>query len=170
MPDTEPTNGRKLAKHCRTLNRPGNRKKVEALIVQGLSDGAIARQLGYSRQAITGFRHRHAEEVQAVIAEVERQITDYAIAHKVNRIAGLQALADKVEAYINDRGLVERTVTTTEQAEIVRERFAREVAAELRAIYRDAAEELSDIARPPTVVITNDNRHYELTWQDGTPA
>jgi hypothetical protein len=80
-------------------------------------------------------------------------------------------LALKVQQWIDDRGLLERTVTTTESAEIVRERFAREVSAELRAIYKAAAEELGDLPRPADQSINvNVGVAVALTWSDGTPA
>lgn len=150
---TDSNNQRRAPKHV--LERPKVRKVVEALILDGKTDYAIAKQVGVTPSAVTRFRARHSTELQQAASEVERQITDYAIAQKVNRIAGLQALADQVQAVIDDRGLIERQITTTEHAEIVRERFARELPAEMRAIYHAAAEELAQLPRPDVHVQNN---------------
>ena len=100
-----------------------------------------------SRQAVLGFKKRHEHQLMPLVAEVEKRIEDYAIAQKVNRIAGLDALSRQVQAWIDERGLMERSEITTENAVIVRERFAREVSSELRAIYRAAAEELGHLPK-----------------------
>ena len=108
----------------------------------------IAAKYKVSPSAMTQFVRRHEDKLEALHARVERQVEDYVIAHKINRIAGLDQLAREVRAYIDEHGLVERSVVTTENAEIVRERFAREVSAEMRALYRAAAEELNQLPKP----------------------
>lgn len=158
------------------LEKPKTRAKVIAWLLEGKSPTEIAglvttKSQPVTHQAICAFRKRHADELAPLVAEVERQIEDYAIAHKVNRIAGLDALAQKVQAWIDERGLLERSVVTTDNAEIVRERFAREVSAELRAIYRSAAEELAQLPRPAEAAVNvNVGVGFSLTWHDGTPA
>lgn len=148
-----------MAKRQQVLER--NKARVISLVLEGLSDAEVAaamseRRVTVSRQAVTAFRRRHAAEIAPVVAEVERQIKDYAIASKVNRIAGLDALRQRVENWVEERGLVELQETTHESGAVtVRERFAREVSAELRALYRAAAEELDQLPRGN---LTIDNR------------
>lgn len=158
------------------LDKPATKAKAISYILEGLSDAEVAaalsdKRISVTRQAVHAFRKRHADELAPAVAEVERQITDYAIAQKVNRIAGLQSLADRVHALIDDRGLLERTVTSGKDWESVRERFARELPAELRAIYKAAAEEMGDLPRPTDQSINvNVGVALALQWSDGTPA
>lgn len=120
-----------------------NAAEVVAILATGETHANVARLFKVDPSAVTRFEDRHAEDIEAMRVEIEREVSQFAIAHKVNRIAMLQRLADDVTAYLDDRGLMERSVTTTKDgAEIVRERFAREVAAELRAILKDAAIEV----------------------------
>lgn len=171
MVTSESATSTKLRKHQKPLGRPKKRALADTLIAEGLTDTEVGRRLGISRQAITAYKKNHPAGIAKVVAEVERQITDYAIAHKVNRIAGLQSLAEQVQAVIDDRGLIERTITTTENAEIVRERFAREISAELRSIYRATAEELAELPRAPDVSVNvNVGVAVALAWSDGTQA
>lgn len=146
--------------------------KVIAYLLEGKGPSEVAQLIStpkrsVSRQAICGFKKRHAAELAPVIAETERQIIDYAIASKANRIAGLDWLANEVKAVIDDRGLIERTVTTTENAEIVRERFARELSAEMRAIYRAAAEELAQLPRPDVNIDNRSVTTFTLNFGTG---
>lgn len=158
------------------LEKPATKAKAIGLIIDGLSDADVAaalsdKKMTVTRQAITAFRHRHASEIAPVVEEVVKQVADYAISQKVNRIAGLDYLAQQVRAVIDDRGMIERQVTTTEHAEIVRERFARELPAELRAIYKAAAEEMGDLPRPADQSINvNVGVAVQLVWSDGSPA
>lgn len=141
--------------------------EVCAYVLVGETDAQIAEWFGTSRESVTRFRDRHRDDIAAMREEVARQVSDFAIAHQVNRIAGLQALADQVQAVIDERGLIERTITTTEHSEIVRERFARELPAELRAIYKDAATELDQLPNGTTVNI--DQRKVIIRSYDGWP-
>jgi len=72
------------------LDRPRTKAKAIALLLQGKSYGEVAGELGVTKQAVHAFSKRHAAEIAQAVAEVERQITDYAIAQKVNRIADAQ--------------------------------------------------------------------------------
>lgn len=120
-----------------------------------------------TRQSITAFRKRHAADLAPLVAEVERQVTDYAIANKVERIAGLDSTAQLVRQWIEERGLVElQEVQTADGATITRERFAREVSAELRALYKAAAEEMDQLPRG-SVVIDNRTQVMLVRQYDG---
>lgn len=121
--------------------------EVIAALVQGDAPATIAERFGVHRSSVAKFITRHADEIEIATARLRMSVDDYVVASKVERIAGLDRLRDHIEAYIADRGLIERTTTTTEHATIERERFAREVPAELRAVYRAAAEELGQLPR-----------------------
>lgn len=129
-----------------------NHAEVVSLLVGGASQSEVAQQFGVARSTVLRFVERNQAEIDAKAGRVAKAVEDYAIASKANRIAGLDDLRQRIEAWINERGLLERTITTTDTAEIVRERFAREVSAELRSVYRAAAEELGHLPRPETNV------------------
>jgi hypothetical protein len=103
------------------------------------------------------------EETRQAIAAA---VMEAGIALKVNRIAGMDDLAKRIWEIIEERGMIERTVTTTESAEIVRERFAREIPAELRALYRAVAEEMGQISEASGVQVNIDNRR-QLIYVEG---
>jgi hypothetical protein len=123
-----------------------NAPEVVAIIAGGDRPSDIARLYGVAPSSITRFTERHADAIDAMRTEIVRQVEDYAIAHKVNRVATLQRLMDDVTAHLDARGLMEvSTVTKPDGTTIERERFAREVSAELRAILKDAALEMGQI-------------------------
>lgn len=82
------------------------RPKVKAKVIAWLADGKTAAEVAalvtqefkrpkpVSFQAVCAFRNRHAAEIAPVVAEVERQIIDYGITHKVNRMADAQLRRD----------------------------------------------------------------------------
>lgn len=162
-----------------TLER--NLPRIFQLVVDGLSDSAIAAELStprnvVTRQAVTNFRHRHAGELQAFRAQAAEALHHTWIEDKAQRIDRLTRLADQVQAILDDRGMIERTVTTLmtkggDPIETVRERFARELPAEMRAILRAAAEELAQIERPgsaddhPPIYVG-----VQLVWANGEPV
>ena len=117
------------------------------MLASGTTYQEIADIYGVTRGAVSHFWDAHDEAIARVQAQIEREVTEYAIAQKVNRIAGLDQLASEIRAVIDERGLIERTTTTTENAEIVRERFAREIPAELRAVFHAAAEEMDQLPK-----------------------
>lgn len=142
-----------LPKQRRVLDRPGNRKRIEALILEGLSDGAIARQMKVTRQAITAFRHRNAAEVAATVAVVEKQIEDLALGNKEARIrerAWLYGLARKEaedygitiaeERREYKRGYEEPNVIITRD-------FRGAMVKEMRGLLHDIAEELGQLPK-----------------------
>lgn len=135
---------------------------AQLLAEDELTDHEIAARVKKSRQWLSELKR--LPQVQERIRETRQAIADaimqHGIAVKANRIAGLDRLADEVRAVIDERGMIERTTTTTESAEIVRERFARELPAELRAIYRAVAEEMGQLpkADPAPVTVNVDNR------------
>lgn len=141
-----------------------NRYEVLTKLASGTSHADVARYYGVHQSSVLKFARRHEREIEAkaarLVPRIELALEDYEIYHKVNRIAGLQRLADRIQELIDERGLIERTITVTESGEVVRERFAREMSAELRAVYHDAAEELAQLPRPTVEV--SEHRTYVL--------
>ena len=151
-------------KSKKPLERPQTRKKVEAWIVEGLTNSEIARRVGVHHSAVAKFRHRHAASITPVIAEIERQITDAAIADKVRRIldadADYQKLGQVIEARATDTrydepgyktGVMVHTlkqIGTGKNAELVDEyKVDTAVIAERRALRREVAEALDALPR-----------------------
>ncbi len=64
-----------------------HRDDVLAFIVDGKTDREIAAHFNVNRSSVWRFYDRHQEEIDALSLEVLRQVTDYAIADKVKRIA-----------------------------------------------------------------------------------
>lgn len=82
------------------LEKPAIRAKIIAWVLEGKTDPEIASLITVrgrapvTRQAVCKFRQRHKAELTTVIAEVERQVTDYAIANVVSRIRDAQLRRD----------------------------------------------------------------------------
>ena len=138
-------------KSKKPLERPQTRKKVEAWIVEGLTNVEIAKRVNVHHSAIAKFRKRHEPEITAHVAEVERQITDYAIAHKVNRIAELQHLYDLTRQEVDEFGItvVEQRTEMNDGKEtvIVTRDYRSGLVKEARGILRQASEELDQLPR-----------------------
>lgn len=133
------------------MTRPKVRAMVNGLIANGVPDAEIARQVGVSRQAVTAYKHKHADLVAPVVAEVERQITDYAIASKVNRIAELQHLYDLTRQEVDEFGItvVEQRTEHDDGKEtvIVTRDYRSGLVKEARGILRQVSEELDELPR-----------------------
>lgn len=142
------------------------------MVLEGRTDSQVAEAISttrrsITRQAVTMFRRRHAAELAVQVAEVERQVTDYAIAHKVNRIAALndrwQRAHDLIEARAADTRYDEpgyktglmvhqlKSVGGGEYATIV-DQYVTDTAllAEMRNIEHAAAEELAQLPKAET--------------------
>lgn len=155
------------------LEKPVIKAKAIALVIDGLSDSEVAaalsdKRMTVTRQAITKFRHRHQDEIGQQVKAVEKQITDFVIAEKVNRIAEadlrrrLLHLVREARARGEtgiETGIVARTlkvIGSGKNQEVVEE-FKVDTAfmAEWRANERQVAEELAQLPRPS---INIDNR------------
>ena len=163
-----------------TLERPKTRKQIEAWILEGLGDTAIAKRLGVSRPTVWRFRKRHVATVAPMVAEVERQITDAAIASKVNRILDADAdyylLGQIIEERAADTryeepgyktGLMAHTLKAIgggENMSVVDEyKVDTSLVAERRALRREVAEALDHL--PRAGITFNDNRTTVLIRQ-----
>jgi len=150
-------------KSKKPLERPQTRKKVEAWIVEGLPNTEIARRVGVHHSAVAKFRHRHEDSIQPIVAEVERQIIDYAIANKVNRIAELQHFYDLTRKEVDEYGIIvveTRTETDGEGVHatttVIETRdYRSSLVKEARGILRQVSEELDQLPRSSTINIDN---------------
>ena len=138
------------------LRRSKARKTVLAAITEGLSDAQIAARLDsqgikVSPQAITKWRHRNQVEIESTVATIEREVTDYAIAHKVNRIADYESLRQQYLAALAAEGAL-----WSEDTRYGRKLHLNPVAVELRAVNKAAAEELDQLPRAG-VTVNNQN-------------
>jgi hypothetical protein len=137
------------------LDKPATKAKVMSFILEGLSDGEIAAALSdkkimVSRQAVWGFRQRHAAEIAPVVEQLEKQITDYAISQKVNRIADLDNL--------RNMAILELRATGYAWDEIGKNGVKRKVSgavADLKDTLQRAAEELDQLPRGTNINIDN---------------
>ena len=160
------------------LERPKVRAQVLAWVLEDKTDSEIAKLLPESqrvtRQAITAFRQRHTAELGPATAKIERDSLDYAIASKVNRIAALDDLLQRMQAEIAEYGLAVTEVEYIEGKEdrrIETRNFRATLVREIRAVIRDASEELGQLPRAPEANVTvNVGVAVDLVWQDGTPA
>lgn len=170
------------------LDKPATKAKVVSYMLDGMSDGEIAaalaeKRITVTRQAVHAFRKRHADELMPAVAEVERQITDAAIADKVRRILDADAdyhrLGSVIEARAADMRYDEpgyrsgvmvhqlKQIGSGRNAETVDE-YKVDIAliAERRALRRAVAEELAQLPRPE-INVTNDNRQIIVRYVEG---
>ena len=158
------------------------------MVIEGLTDREIAaalstKSLSITHQAIAAYRKRHAAELGPVVAEIERQITDAAIASKVTRILDAdrdyQRLGSVIEARAADMRYDEpgyrtgvmvhqlKQVGSGRNAETVDEyKVDTALIAERRALRREVAEALDALPRGTTTVNV-DNRVQVLIREIG---
>lgn len=143
---------------------------VLAAITEGLSDEQISQRLAaagikMSQPAISKWRRKNPEQIQAVVERIEKDIEDYAVGHKVNRIATLDKLAAGLEAALDQHGYV----YSEETRHSVRY-HANPAAAELRATLKDAALERDQLPRAG-ITIANQNVVIvkQVTTEDANP-
>ncbi len=97
--------------------------------------------------AVTQFADRHSADLDAMRAEIVRQVEDYAIAQKVNRIASLDALHGEIEEWLAEHTLTERSVRYDKDGNEVGEtlRFRGDAVNALRGVLKDAADEMGQL-------------------------
>ena len=128
------------------LKRPNIRERVLEGVLAGWTDQRVADSLPVevpiSRQSITEWRKRNAEELTALYAKAAALVEEVALRDKAERIRQLAHHADEMGAVLAAEGYlweephgVDRTVKRVPTA----------VIKELRGLYRDIAEELGDV-------------------------
>ena len=136
------------------LERPKTKAKIIAWLIEGKGPTEIAALVStpakpVSRQAICNFRNRHAADIAPVVERIEREITDYAIAQKVNRIAALDDICQRIRQEVEEYGLavteVEYDSSGKEERRIETRNFRASLVRELRGVMRDVAEELGQL-------------------------
>lgn len=71
------------------------RQVIRLLAAQEISQAEIARRFDVTDSAITQFRDKYIEEIEAVRAAMDDEFAGIAIASKVNRVAMLEEIAEK---------------------------------------------------------------------------
>ena len=151
------------------LERPKVRAQVLDWLINGKGPKEIAELVStparpVTQQAVCAFRKRHQAEIAPIVAEVERQIEDYAIARKVNRIADAQLRRDLLDQVRSARasggtgmetGIVARQYKSIGEGGVVEEyKVDTAMLAEWRANDKQVAEELAQLPRPDTNIYT----------------
>jgi hypothetical protein len=138
----------KATKRPHVLER--NRAEVVAILATGDQPADVARLYGVEVSTVTRFVDRYAEPIAALRVEVVKQIEDYAIASKVNRIAALDKLYGEIDVWLEEHSLSERTVRWDEDGNEVGEtiRFRADAINALRGVLKDAATELGQLPKP----------------------
>ena len=140
------TNSATLPKRRAVLERPKQRARVIALIMEGHNDHAVAEAMKVSRQAITAFRARHKAELVAAAAEVDKSVIDIALKDAEARIRELAWLYGLTRNEIEEYGITvveERYEGRGETSTTVKTRDYRDkVVKEARGLLADIADEL----------------------------
>ena len=155
------------------LNQPEVRAKVRALVLEGLTDRAIAKRVGVDHSNVTRWRARHAAELHSLTAKIERKIEGAAISKVVSRVWDAQGDYDRLGGVIDARSKDDRydepgyatgvmvhqvkSVAAGDNAQLVDEyKVDTALVAERRMLRRAVAEELDQLPRAGVVI--NDNR------------
>jgi len=160
-------------------------------MVRGMTDSEVAaamtsRRYPVTRQAVHGFRRRHAAEIMPALQEIARRIEDAAISHVVNRVWDAQGDYDRLGSVIDARagdtrydepgyatGMMVHQVKSVgggENATLVDEfKVDTAVVTERRHLRREVAEVLGQLPKEaaPTVNIAVG---IALRWDDGEEA
>lgn len=144
-------------------------KVFEYILTGAMSDAQVALALSTPKrsvtpQAITAFRERHATELAQVTIELIEEVKHRWIADKDARLGKLENIYDGLEEVKETYGFM---VTTEEAAGKEGERviydqhFNGQLAAQMRGVLSDAADELGQ--KPKTPVNVNiDNRTQQV--------
>ena len=145
------------------------------MMVRGMTDSEVAaamtsRRYPVTRQAVHGFRRRHAAEIMPVLQEIARRIEDAAISHVVNRVWDAQGDYDRLGQVIDARagdtrydepgyatGMMVHQVKSVgggKNATLIDEyKVDTAVVAERRQLRREVAEVLGQLPREPAATV-----------------
>ena len=171
-----------MAKPRSILDRPKYLQRTLGLVLDGLSDAKVAAALAeqrivVTRQAITAFRKRHADELGAATAQLQERVVDLVLQVKEARLRDAEADYNRLGAVLVARAGDKRykepgydtgtmvhsfkMVGQGENAVLVDEcKVDIAVLAERRNIRHEIAEELGQL--PKSDVTINDNRNQVL--------
>ena len=137
------------------LETPAKRKKVIELVLAGRSDAEVALAVStpstrVSRQAIAGFRWRHADILKPAELEMIAEVKRRWIADKDARLGKLEEIYAGLDDVRTRYGFM---VTTEEVGEddkrVIRDQhFNGALAAQMRGVLSDASDELGQKPRP----------------------
>lgn len=116
---------------------------IRELALEEVNQAFLADKYGVSRSAITQFKHRHEVEIVEIRNNLANEYADLWVANKRNRLAELQAAAEKMAAKPDARS-----------AEV------------LAKLLKDAAEELGDLPTRTQVNVNTANVTYEVVGID----
>ena len=148
------------------------RAQVDAWLLEGVPNTEIARRVGVHHSAVWRYAKKHEDRLAPVVAEIERQITDAAIASKVNRILDAdrdyRRLGEVIEARATDARYDEpgyrsgvmvhqlKQIGSGRNTQTVDEyKVDTALVAERRALRREVAEELDQLPRGNNINIDN---------------
>lgn len=150
------------------------RELVIADLLSGMTQAEVARKYSVAPGSVNKFTQRHVEALTVASLAIEKQVQDYAIANKVNRIAELDHLYNLHRQEIDQYGVtIVETTTETESADdevklvrVIETRdYRKGLVTEARSLLRQAAEELGSL--PKTDITFNiQNNVLALSWTD----
>lgn len=123
------------------LDRPGTKERVARMVLDGLTDEAIAAQFGVNRSSVARFRYRWQEQLDTAKQNQERALAEYNISRKGWRISRLNAMAEQLDSDLADG------YTYAEATRHGQKIHAHPAAAELRATLQQAALEMDQLPR-----------------------
>jgi transposase len=129
------------------LERPAGKRKAIKLLAQGLSNAAVAQEMGVHRSSVVRFTQRYRGEIGEAIERYTRTLEDYAIADKLERIADLDSLRTMAQSELRKNGYA-----WDEETRYGTKRHVSGAVTELRMTLRQAAEELDQLPRAGVTV------------------
>lgn len=130
------------------------RQVIRDLALSGMSQTQLAEKYGVSQPAISQFKTRNAEEIEAVRTAADQEFAGLLIAQKANRLAAYQDLYDialKPMPKISPSGKIVKEWVTDEdgnQVEVIVHEVDVRAAAQM---LKQAAEELGQLPNKVTL-------------------
>lgn len=126
--------------------------EVIAFLLNGWTWQRVAEKYSVSKNAVMKFQARHVDRLEALQAVVAKQVEDYAVAEKVNRIAELQWWYDQTKAEAEKDGLtiVEQVLTVSKdgaETTTITKDYRAAMVREARGILHQVAEELAQLPK-----------------------
>jgi len=121
---------------------------IRALALEDVTQAALAERYGVTEGAITQFKHREAEAIQALRDEAENEFAGILIAQKANRLRALEELFEVARTptpKVAPNGKIVREYVTNEDG-LAEEVVVQEVDVRAAAgVLKQAAEEMGQL-------------------------
>ena len=156
----------KTSKSLAILER--RKASVFEAFIRGSTIAGIAERFGVAYNSAHAFINRHAEELRLLRADLEKQVTDYAIAQQVERIAALDDRWQRQRSLIEIRskdtrfkepgyetGLLVHQLKAVGDEIVDTYQVDTGLLAEMRNTERAAAEQLGQLPRPDVHINQN---------------